>query len=371
MRQPLWIVNSALLAIVLCTLVALVLLAQDYRGVIMRPLPRAPAIVIPEEVDEDAFASIYEDDLFDTSRPAIAVVEEKPSISDIPPPPLPQITTAKAPQPPAFIDPLNITLRGIMYSSMPDLCMVLIEDEAAKEKTFVIGEKINDAQLIKISRDRVVLLRAGGQHETLYLRPPVPTNAGEKNWSNIVKMINHQAYELDVENFKKEVSSLGQLFEALGVATALEGNKPIGLRIAAMQEQDLGSAMGLQNGDILTEVDDTSLATLDDRVVAFAHLGKLSAGGQVTIHLLRGNAPMQLTYTMTRLAAPTPPPFGRPPEGTIEKDVFKQNPMQQRAFEQQQFNQQHNTQDREAVLTEIRRRLLENMKMRQRDFRMQ
>ena len=80
---------------------------------------------------------------------------------------------------------------------------------------------------------------------------------------------------------------------------------------------------------------------------------------------------MQLTYTMTKLAGATPPPFGRPPEGTVEQDVFKRSPVQQRAFEQQQFNQQHNTQDREAVLGEIRRRLLENMKNRQRDFRMQ
>ncbi len=371
MRQPLWIVNSALLAIVLCTMVALVLLWSDYRAIIMRPLPRTPAVVVPQEMDESAFAKIYEEDLFDTSRaPEVASVE-KPYISDIPAPPPPQIASAPTPPPPAFVDPLNINLRGIMYSSMPDRCMALIEDEAAKEKTFVLGEKINDAQLIKISRDRVVLLRAGGQHETLYLRPPVPSDAGEKNWNSIVKMLNNQAYELDVENFKKEVSSLGQLFEALGVATAYVQNKPIGLRIATIQEQDLGSAMGLQNGDILTKVDDTSLATLDDRVLAFAHLGKLVAGQLVTIHLLRQSAPMQLTYTMTKLTQPTPPPFGRPPEGTIENDVFKRSPMQQRNFEQQQFNQQHNTQDREAVLGEIRRRLLENMKMRQRDFRMQ
>ena len=368
MRQPLWIVNSALLTIVLCTMVALLLLASSYRFVLTRPLPRPPALVLPEPVDEELFSKIYEEDLFDTKQPPAPPEEEKAATLDMPEPPQPQLIAPPEPQEPAFVDPLKVTLRGIMYSSMPDRCMALIEDEAAKEKTFVRGEKINDGQLIKIARDRVVLLRTGGQHETLYLRPPVPSDAGERNWARIVKMINPATYELDLDNFKKEVSSLGQLFEALGVATAFVGSKPIGLRIASIDEQDLGMAMGLQNGDILTQVDDISLATLDDRVSAFARLGQLGPGQQVTIQMLRSNAPMQLTYTMTKLAKATPPPFGRPPEGSVEKEVFQRSPMQQRQFAQQQFDGQHRSQDRETVLGEIRRRVLENMKMRERNL---
>ena len=371
MRQPLWIVHSALFAIVLCTVVALAMLAREYHPITTRALPRAPALIVPDPVDPSTFEAIYENDLFDTKRPAKEAVQEAMVIDEMPEPAPPAITGPPAPASPQFVDPLKVTLRGIMYSSIPDRCMVLIEDEAAKEKTFVLGEKVNDAQLIKIARDRVVLMRAGGQHETLFLRPPVPSDAGEQKWDEIVKMINPLTYELDIENFKKAVSSLGQLFEALGVATAFEHNKPIGLRLATIAAQDLGHAMGLQNGDILTQVDGTSLATLDDRVQAFARLGNLGPGEHVMIHLLRAGAPMQLTYTMTRLVEPTPPPFGRPPEGSVEQDVFKRNPMQQRLFERQQFVQQHSSPDREAVLGEIRRRLLENMKMRERNFRMQ
>lgn len=369
MRQPLWIINSTLITVMLCMMAMLLLLAREYRATLARALPRTPTLSLPEAVDVEKFTKIYEEDLFDTFRPAKVPIEERPIIGEIPLPPVPEFTPPPKPAAPKLIDPLNVTLRGIMFSPQAERCMVLIEDEAAKEKTFVLGEKIKDAQLIKINRDRIVLLRANSQHETLFLRPPVPPEGATKNWNNVVKMINPAAYELDLENFKKEVSSLGQLFETLGIATAYAQNKPIGLRIDTITKRDLGQAMGLQNGDILTAIDDTSLATLNERVSAFKHLGSLAPGEKVTVHLLRKQAPMQLTYTMSTLTKQTPP-FGRQPEGSIEQNIFKRSPMQQRLFEQQQFNAQH-TQEREAALQEIRQRLLENMKMRQRDFRIQ
>ena len=116
MKQQLWILNSSLLTILILTIIANFLLQQE-------PPPFQPKIPFIEErkkakeLKPEEIENIYKYDLFDTFIKA----EFAPLIQKLVTP-IPQPKSVPAPTPPPlpkleFLPPLNVSLKGIAFSS--------------------------------------------------------------------------------------------------------------------------------------------------------------------------------------------------------------------------------------------------------------
>ncbi len=347
----------------------MLVLRKNYAALVL-PV-RVPIVPVERELPSVAkppFEKIYLEDLFDTYAPTPDRDELPSRIDLIPAMPAPEIQEPPVPKDPEFLEPLTISLKGIMFSSEPDKSIALIADETGKETNYSVGESIKDAHIIKIDRERAILIRANGQQESLFLRVYEQPEKAADRWKRIVKKIDDTHFDVDIENFKTEVPSLGTLLQALSIATAYKNNQPIGLRVGEVAHTELGTSLGLQQQDIITKVQDHSVAQLEDRIAAFTQLDNLGYSDTLTITIQRDRKDIALTYKLARIEVPISPPFGKAPAVAAAPDLFKPNRTQQRTAEQARHDMVQRI-ERDNAINEIRRRILENMKRRQQTAR--
>jgi len=383
MRQDLWLANSSLLLLFALTLGAYELLQQE-------PPPwKAPRLPPPLEIEKkketestippipkEVLEKILQDDIFGTYIPKDVKSAKATLVTPIPEPkpsiPLP-IPDVKKPE---FIPPLNITIRGIIASGDDQRNVAIIADETNKEGMYHLGEKIKDAQIIKIAHNRVILLRANGQQETFYLRKDEvddPT-LGPERWKYTVRKINDQTFDVDPTSFTKEVETLGNLIErAAIIGTAYASGKPIGIRIGKTDPNDVATALGLMENDIITTVNDIDIADSKNRISAYQKVIEQTVGSSIKLGLKRANKDVLFSYNLVKIDRPRKTIFpgvkvveSQPQQQpSAEGQQLPMSRLQQHEQMMRDFSRRHVDQQRhEQVNMEIRRRILEGIQQR-------
>lgn len=371
MKQQLWIVNSSLLAILAITLLIGMALQQT------PPRFRKKRVYVEErqiqkELPPESIENIYKYDLFGT----YAKVEFAPSLKSLVTP-IPQPKPVSIPVPPelpkpAFIPPLNITLQGIVFSPDEEKSIGMIVDETRQESMYHVGDMIKDAQIIKIGKTSVTLLRANGQHETISLREQKPPDTKEKQWGDVVKKVKKNRFEIDIKRFPKRIPSLGTLTEMLSLLTAYKHGRPAGIKVASLAPDGIGKVLGLQQSDVITSVDGVALSQAKNRIGVYDTVIKKQKGDTIKVSLLRNNKKLNFTYKLTDI---TPikkkefVPSAKPDEVAKKEEVkFKLSKLQEREQQRRAFAKKHKKRQNKAI-EEIRKRLLENIRARVRNTR--
>ena len=325
---------------------------------------------------------IYQNDLFDTVIVPRPQAEQKNLVT-----PIPQLQSTPPPPPPAhlkptFLPPLNIALKGIILSSLETQSVAMIADETNKEELYHNGDKIKDGQIIKIARNRIVILRSNGQQEVLYLRKEDNTlnTPPQGRWQFVVKKIDDTTYELDPDEFKQEISSLGELIELFSLSTMFQNGSPTGIKIGAVNPNKVSSVVGLEKNDVITSICGLETKDLRNRLDIFDKISTLNKGDEVTISFLRNNRPYSFKYSLKRIerplkttfssSSPQMPSSPNPVPALVENKLFQMNKQQEREETERAFNQEHASPHKDMIF-DLRRRLLENMKMRSPNMRVQ
>lgn len=250
---------------------------------------------------------IYEDDLFDSYKKETPYIQSTIETRPLPQPPRPQALRPPEAQKPVFLDPLNVTLRGIIVTSQNEsLNTAIISDNKTDvEGLYKVGDKIQDSQLIRIFNNKIVLLRSNGQQEVLYMRDQEaqsdPRFAQIQNWHTAITMKNPVEYTIYPEAFLKRVENLSHFIELLNLTTAYEKGVPIGTHVGTIEPQTLGSYLGLRTGDMIMAINKKPVSTTDDRLVVYKQITQSSLPLTVTVDLLRGKKPISLAYTVEQL----------------------------------------------------------------------
>jgi type II secretory pathway component PulC len=293
MKPPFWVVNSALLILIALSLGLTRLLEvripsrEDIEPVKYTKIKREQALSIN-------IASIYEHDPFGTYRKE----KPKPVVGDLsmplPEPPRPISQTLPEQPKPQFLDPLDITLRGIIViASDPSKNSAIVSDnKTKKESIFKVGDTFEDAMLIKIFSNKVIFLRSNGQQEVLYLREQDAKTdpayvAGGGDWEPVADRIGDNLYVVNPKEFIQRVQTLAQFIDMLGLTTAYKNGKSIGSRVGQLAENSFGRRIGLATGDIITSVDDISTAQAEDRMKIFQHIVYETPAREIPIRIMR------------------------------------------------------------------------------------
>lgn len=305
MRHPFWILNSTLLLLFIIA-ICIVLLTQQRPPRWESIEPTAYIKPLKKDVSKTEVAKIYENDLFDTYKKPLEELKKKPLEYELPSPPMPQQTIIPEPPTPVFLDPLQITLKGIIIMGNDQKNRVIIEDNKTKqEMNFKIGDRIDDAQIIRVFRNRAILVRSNGQEEILYLREKdakaMPMAASPDRWESVIKKTGDYRFSVDPDAFIEQVSSLAQLIESLDMTTVYRKGKAIGIRIGTITPESCGHEFGLEFGDIIVEINKKPVTSVQKRLEIYKNIITMPLAGKIEVILLRNNQPLSLNIKIEEL----------------------------------------------------------------------
>ena len=311
MKHPVWIINSTLLVLILCALI-FVLFSHVSLPEREDIEPSYYSTIKKEKQLQINIGQIYKADLFGT----VAALEiEKKEEELFPLPPEPQVAEIPDLPQPQFLDPLDITLRGIFVVSTDSTKnrTIIADNKTKKEATYKIGDTIGDAQLIRIFGNKIILLRSNGQQEVLFLREQDAKMdsgyAATDEWNLVVQSISGTLYMVDPIAFARAIPDLGQFIEMLHLITAYKQGVSIGCRIGTLTEKSIGTALGLQAGDIITSIDAIPATTMQERLKIYESVLSKKENDKIVVTLMRNQQELTLEYLLKELL-----PEGAKPE---------------------------------------------------------
>jgi len=302
MRHPLWILNSTLL-ILLIIVLAYIIVAQQAlpEREDIEPVPYTkPA---RPKVSEVNIRKIYEDDLFGTYSHEIAMPEQTQDIPNLPTPPSPKMAQPLNWPKPQFLEPLSIVLKGIIIVGNDQALnsAIITDKKTNRETTYRVGDSMEDAQLLKIFNNKIVLLRSNGQQEVIYLRENDakldPAYSLIEGWNDVIQKRGVNEYKISPNEFTKRVLSLAAFIDLLDITTVYNNGISVGLRIGRAPNMSLGQALGLQDKDIIIAINDIPM---DDTANRFELYKEIVAGStdSITVKLIRDNHEIVITYKL-------------------------------------------------------------------------
>ncbi|MBM18229.1 MAG: hypothetical protein CL947_04140 [Epsilonproteobacteria bacterium] len=308
MRQPLWLINIILLVILCVSELTLLLL----HTVIPRKFSIQPSAVQLQEKQQGLDVNIQKiygvNDIFGTYVPEVPTVA--PGINDDKIPPIP-VEPAPIPlsipieKSPVFIAPLQATLKGVIYlhDNIERSVAIVQFKDSKSEQNYRVGEMIQDAQVLKILPNRVIVVRSNGQQETLYLRDKDAKKDLAYDEQSSLESLNivaqNNKYFIPLESFVKAVKSLGDFIDMLDLTTVYKKGKSIGCRVGRTVKNSLGSKLGFSSDDIIVQVDGIKLTDLDSRVKIYDHVITKKIGDQIEVKVNRSGDMVEMQFVLS------------------------------------------------------------------------
>ncbi|MGE0009647.1 MAG: type II secretion system protein N [Candidatus Babeliales bacterium] len=307
MKHPFWLINSILL-ITLLLGVSLMLLFRPKKLALESFEPEKEEIKLPQQsLPKIDLAKIYTNDIFNTySAPTTPTEQQAAEIPAVPQPPRPEPIKPAVKPTPKLLEPLKVTLKGIMLTGNDATNMAVIENTQTKQsKNYRVGDKIEDAQLIRIMKNKISIVRSNGQQETLYVNKRDAQLdqlvQPQGDWSTIIAKVQEGAYTIDPNAFIIKVRNLAQFIDLLNLTTVYKSGKSIGVRVGKVQSNGLATALGLQMGDIITQVNEMPADTTDNRYAIYQTLTKLKLDATIKLHLQRNGIDQTISYTLKEM----------------------------------------------------------------------
>lgn len=186
---------------------------------------------------------------------------------------------------------LNLTLRGILFNTSPDLTRAIISAPGREDELYRPGSQLpGGATIDQIYADRVMLLR-NGQYETLRLPEEsqamaaprgAPAPASRQRAAPQAAGGGLAAIRQDIVANPQNVATYIQ-----GEPVNRAGGGIVGFRVFPGQNRAVFEQSDLREGDIITNVNGIQLDGLDKAAEAMA---QLASSNNVTVTVLRDGA---------------------------------------------------------------------------------
>lgn len=309
MKQPFWILPSALLTVAIgLVLIALFLPRPDIeiasiksrKGAISRPSQDPGCTVL---IAHNIFAL--------NSRGDSVASAETDHIGTMPPPPQRSQVIIPEPYKVTPLEPLKIQVTGIVsFSNDQDSALFVMANDTKKESSYKLGDKIEDGQIIAIFNNRAYIVRINGQQEIVYLREqdartdsPYP---GVIPWSNYITPDDTGQIFIDPQKFVRDIGSLGSFIELLNISTAYQAGKRVGVKIGSALPDSLASALGFEPGDIILSVNNLPVRDTQERLAVYKLLMHLSPTVPITVKIMRNQTDKINSYILApKIIPPT------------------------------------------------------------------
>lgn len=209
---------------------------------------------------------------------------------------------------------LNLTLYGTHEvvdpdtgRARPELGTAMISSNRQDQKLYHVGNTIEGASGAKLHSVYVdhVLLDRGGRFETLRLPREIAASAVPlAALPNLPGQLPGQtAPRSNATSLREALSdNAAVLADVIRTTPQMEGGQMIGFRLAPGRNRDAFNAIGLQPGDVLTEVNGL---VMNDPRAAMEVFSTLSEATVASVTIMRNGTPEVLTIDMSTIEAIT------------------------------------------------------------------
>lgn len=210
------------------------------------------------------------------------------------------------------VTPLNLRLVGVFFVERGgNRALALIAEGSGIERGYRIGEALpGGARLEQILRDRVIVSRNGRQEaipmpkmdesgQTLLptTAPPEMPGAAEPEFdpaaSSAPPIIDASAI---AGRLRGEIAARPQALEDIAFASPyLQNGQFVGFRLRPGRDRQIFQQLGLNGGDVLTEINGTRI---NSPAQGLMMLQELMSASQLEVRVLRNGAEMPLTFSL-------------------------------------------------------------------------
>lgn len=295
-RRFYWVANGLLVLAIAYTIAGIgVRFAVDYIP-IPEPKPRAA----PMQPRQQAPATVADYQVILARNLLAAKVEEAPP-----------------PVEPGSNEPAKATIQATLLGTVagPEKYAFAVVQAQGKNEVVRIGEKIaGSAEVLEIHRGRIVIMNNGRKEElSMYdekalpgnaeapSRPepamlvPTPSGAPTGQPEVAVRQTGDTSFEIDRNDFERQTENLGPLLTQARVVPHFENGAINGYKIFAIKPDSLYMKIGLENGDVIQNINGIQVDSPEKALQMFQ---SLRTEKNFTISLSRNNSPLQFNYNL-------------------------------------------------------------------------
>lgn len=311
---PLWCLNLILVFLNFTLVMFLGVVNDSKNYVFALKISQSQEISLPHS-EIPKLEKLFDRDLFNTQIPfevgeKIFVYQPTIFVNPIYAPSLPaklevidQVSSEQT-----ILPPLQLILRGTIIGDNPLYNKAFIENLRTKEeRDYVIGDIIEDAQIVFIGKNQINFIRSNGQEEMIYLNKilKIEEEAIQKIFWNKICYLNHnEVREINTYLLGLKIKSLTSFIDELGLITFFENNIPVGCLVTAATPDSLATVLGLMNNDVLLSLNDISFSSVSSRIAAYEFImrQKDNYGFVFTLTLLRDNKIVKINFLLEKNA---------------------------------------------------------------------
>lgn len=183
----------------------------------------------------------------------------------------------------------DFDLKGTVACNSAFGFIFIEERDTHKQKLYRLGDNIGSAKLIKITRNTATL-RSGGRETTIKVKatlegpllPNSPGSATSRSMTLNKKMVNER------------LTDLKSIMSQAVVRPYLNKGVQEGLIISRIVPDSLYEKMGLQNGDVIIDVNDKPIHRADNLLQA---VNLMQSGGSIIVNIKRNGKNETINYS--------------------------------------------------------------------------
>lgn len=211
---------------------------------------------------------------------------------------------------------LDLTLVGVIFSTSPGKSVAIIatKGETTENEIYGVGDKLPGAAVLSEIHPDQVILRRGGRYETLAIDESVsssisspPPQKAAPSRKGLRKKERHRQirsrgdgvnWSIDRGYLDQRLADMNSLASEVGADIYQEDGVQQGFQLRANNKSRLLDELGLQSGDVLTEVNGMPLRSASDAMQAFA---KTKKAEKVRVEIIRDGTRQTREYAISQL----------------------------------------------------------------------
>ena len=184
---------------------------------------------------------------------------------------------------------MNIDLKGTVACNSSFGFIFIEERDSHKQKLYRLGDKIGSAKIINITRNTAVL-RSEGREITLKIKATIegsllPNSPGRATSRNMT---------LSKKAISENLNDLKSIMNQAVVRPFLNEGVQEGFIISNIAPNSLYEKMGLQNGDIIIDINNNPIQSADNLLQT---VNLMQSGGSVTLNVKRNGRIESINYS--------------------------------------------------------------------------
>lgn len=189
----------------------------------------------------------------------------------------------------------NIILLGTIAGGPRPIALIR---SGTENRILHLGETLDDGGKVVAIARQLLKLRYPDGSEQLILPPEIPAEEGEGGiaaTSPAVRGSSDNRYALSRAEVEKARANLGELMKQARMEPYVVNGKTDGFEVKMVKPNTIFTALGIQRGDIVKEVNGLALDSPEKALQIFQQLREAQ---HIVVAVMRNNAPLSLEYNL-------------------------------------------------------------------------